>query len=121
MLSLCASYFIFIRIAHLRNTYVFVLSKRDKVLLDLDKVLSDLDKVLSHLDNNARCVQKQCGTYEKTIGKQGKRMVIHISFVITIYSLRLLQGLPLIVYGRCCRPLFGTWVRSLSILTILIL
>ena len=114
MLSLCVSCFIFIRIAHLRNTYVFVLSKRDKVL-------SDLDKVLSRLDNNAGCVQKQCGTYEKTIGKQGKRMVIHISFVITIYSLRLLLGFPLIVYVRCCRPHFGTWVRSLSILTILIL
>ena len=53
--------------------------------------------------------------------QEGKRMAIHISFVITIYSLRLLQGFPLIVYGRCCRPLFGTWVRSLSILTILIL
>ena len=114
MLSLYASCFIFIRIAHLWNTYVFVLSK-------CDKVLSDLDKVLSHLDNNARCVQKQCGTYEKTIGMQGKRMAIHISFVITIYSLRLLQGFPMIVYERCCRPLFGTWVRSLSILTILIL
>ena len=50
MLSLCASCFIFIRIAHLRNTYVFVLSKRDKVLSDLDKVLSRLDKVLSRLD-----------------------------------------------------------------------
>jgi len=43
VLSLCASYFIFIRIAHLWNTYVFVLSKRDKILSDLDKVLSRLD------------------------------------------------------------------------------
>ena len=114
MLSLCVSCFIFIRIAHLRNTYVFVLSK-------CDKVLSDLDKLLSRLDNRIIYVQKQYGTNEKTIGKQGERMVIHISFVITIYSLRLLQGVPLIVYGCCCRPHFGTWVRSLSILTILIL
>jgi len=51
VLSLCVSCFIFIGIAHLWNTYVFVLSKRDKVLSDLDKVLSDLDKVLSRLDN----------------------------------------------------------------------
>ena len=114
MLSLCAYCFIFIRIAHLWNTYVFILSK-------CDKVLSDLDKVLSRLDNRIIYVQKQYGTNEKTIGKQGERMVIHISFVITIYSLRLLQGVPLIVYGCCCRPHFGTWVRSLSILTILIL
>ena len=35
--------FIFIRIAHFWNTYVFVLSKCDKVLSDLDKVLSRLD------------------------------------------------------------------------------
>lgn len=81
MLSLCVSCFIFIRIAHLRNTYVFVLSKRDKVL-------SDLDKVLLRLDNRIIYVQKQYGTNEKTVGKQGKRMVIRISFVIITYSLR---------------------------------
>jgi len=43
VLSLYVSCFIFIRIAHLRNTYVCVLSKCDKVLSDLDKVLSRLD------------------------------------------------------------------------------
>lgn len=34
--SSCGSRIIYIRILHLRNAYLFLLSKRDKVLSDLD-------------------------------------------------------------------------------------
>ena len=43
VLSLCGSCYISLRISYSRNTYLFILSKRDKVLSDLDKVLSRLD------------------------------------------------------------------------------
>ena len=43
MFSLYGSCYISLRILYSRNTYLFILSKRDKVLSDLDKILSRLD------------------------------------------------------------------------------
>ena len=72
--SSCGSRILYIRILHLRNTYLFLLSKRDKVLSDLD--------------NTITYASKQYRTPKKQKEKQRKRNAKHIHFDSTAYALQ---------------------------------
>ena len=68
---------LYIRILHSRNAYLFLLSKRDKVLSDLD--------------NTITYVSKQYKAQEKEKGKQRKRNAKHIYFLSSTYAYALQQ------------------------------
>ena len=72
--SSCGSRILYIRILHSRNAYLFLLSKRDKVLSDLD--------------NTITYASKQYRTPKKQKEKQWKRNAKHIHFDSTACALQ---------------------------------